>query len=102
MALSPVRPRASMSVGSADTIALTRSYSPALIASMNAAAAAASVMGRFYLSGRNECGSQRRRRPLALRPRCCRIKLSTAEDAGDAEEESRLNRFEPPILRVPR
>src|SRR6267143_3631353 len=50
MALSPVRPRASMSVGSADTIALTRSYSPALIASMNAAAAAASVMGRFYLA----------------------------------------------------
>src|SRR2546427_312628 len=52
MALSPVRPRASMSVGSADTIALTRSNSPALIASMNAAVAAASDMGRFYLWGR--------------------------------------------------
>src|SRR6202023_3586203 len=37
MALSPVRLRASMSVGSADTIAFTRSNSPALIASMKAA-----------------------------------------------------------------
>src|SRR5262245_19252789 len=50
MALSPVRPHASMSVGSADTIALTRSNSPVLIASMNAAEAAASGMGRFYLA----------------------------------------------------
>src|SRR5436190_2490411 len=47
MALSPVRLRASVSVGSADTIALTRSNSPALIASMNAAAF--SGMSRFYL-----------------------------------------------------
>src|SRR6185295_7460329 len=52
MALSPVRPRASMSVGSADTIALTRSNSPALMASMNDAAAAASGMGRFYRARR--------------------------------------------------
>src|SRR5262245_45454592 len=50
MALSPVRPHASMSVGSADTIALTRSNSPVLIASMNAAEDAASGMGRFYLA----------------------------------------------------
>src|SRR5215471_13140114 len=48
MALSPVRLRASISVGSADTIAFTRSNSPALIASMKAAAL--SVMGRFYLA----------------------------------------------------
>src|SRR6476661_2996138 len=47
MALSPVRLRASMSVGSADTIALTRSNSPALIASMKAAAL--SGIARFYL-----------------------------------------------------
>src|SRR5581483_1265285 len=47
MALSPVRLRASMSVGSADTIALTRSNSPALMASMKAAAV--SDMARFYL-----------------------------------------------------
>src|SRR5260221_780762 len=47
MALSPVRLRASMSVGSADTIDLTRSNSPALIASMKAAAL--SGMPRFYL-----------------------------------------------------
>src|SRR5215470_17268784 len=47
MALSPVRLRASMSVGSADTIALTRSNSPAFIASMKAAAL--SGMPRFYL-----------------------------------------------------
>src|SRR5215813_6225223 len=37
MALSPVRLRASMSVGSSDTIAFTRSNSPALMASMKAA-----------------------------------------------------------------
>src|SRR6185295_3730551 len=37
MALSPLRLRASMSVGSADAIAFTRSNSPALIASMKAA-----------------------------------------------------------------
>src|SRR5690349_1398404 len=37
MALSPVRLCASMSVGSAETIAFTRSNSPALIASMKAA-----------------------------------------------------------------
>src|SRR3989442_16007761 len=48
MALSPVRLRASMIVGSADAIALTRANSPALIASMKAAAL--SVMPRFYLS----------------------------------------------------
>src|SRR5258708_26793156 len=47
MALSPVRLRASMSVGSADTIAFTRSNSPALIASMKAAAL--SGMPKFYL-----------------------------------------------------
>src|SRR4029077_2339610 len=47
MALSPVRLRASISVGSADTIAFTRSNSPALIASMKAAL---SVMVRFYLA----------------------------------------------------
>src|SRR5262249_30023227 len=50
MALSPVLAHASISVGSADTIALTRSNSPALIASMNAAAAAASAIRRFYLA----------------------------------------------------
>src|SRR3954469_20062724 len=37
MALSPERLRASMRVGSTDTIAFTRSNSPALIASMKAA-----------------------------------------------------------------
>src|SRR5689334_11698751 len=47
MALSPVRLRASSSVGSADTIAFTRSNSPALIASMNAKA---SGIARFYLA----------------------------------------------------
>src|SRR5437867_13155093 len=50
MALSPVRPRASMSVGSVEIIAFTRSYSPALIASMNAASF--SGIGRLYLSRR--------------------------------------------------
>src|SRR5580765_4132716 len=50
MALSPVRLRASMSVGSADTIAFTRSNSPALIASMKAALLeVVSGMPRFYL-----------------------------------------------------
>src|SRR5262245_59088772 len=48
MALSPVRLRASINVGSADSIALTRSNSPALIASMNAAPL--SAMPRFYLA----------------------------------------------------
>src|SRR5438094_359956 len=48
MALSPVRPCASMSAGSSDTIALTRSNSPALIASMNARALDTSGMGRLY------------------------------------------------------
>src|SRR5207249_2788468 len=48
MALSPVRLRASISVGSADTIAFTRSNSPALIASMKAAAS--SGMPKFYLA----------------------------------------------------
>src|SRR4030081_1349791 len=49
MALPPVRLRASMSVGSADTIAFTRSYSPALIASMKAALLELdSCMPRFY------------------------------------------------------
>src|SRR5262245_20671860 len=47
MALSPVRLRASISSGSADTIAFTRSNSPALIASMNARL---SGMARFYLA----------------------------------------------------
>src|ERR1043165_6926033 len=47
MALSPVRLRASMSAGSADTIAFTRSNSPALMASMNARV---SGMARFYLA----------------------------------------------------
>src|SRR5579872_992898 len=47
MALSPVRLRASMSVGSADTIAFTRSNSPALIASMKASRVA-SGMPQFY------------------------------------------------------
>src|SRR5207244_12131437 len=49
MALSPVRLCASMSVGSADTIAFTRSNSPALIASMKAALLeVASGIPRFY------------------------------------------------------
>src|ERR1700704_4846349 len=49
MALSPERLRASMSVGSADTIAFTRSNSPALIASMKAALLeVVSGMHRFY------------------------------------------------------
>ena len=52
MALSPVRLRASMSVGSADTIAFTRSNSPALIASMKAALLeVVSGMPRFYRAG---------------------------------------------------
>src|SRR5262245_2563417 len=46
MALSPVRLRASINAGSAETIAFTRSNSPALMASMNAAL---SGMARFYL-----------------------------------------------------
>src|SRR6185295_11647821 len=50
MALSPLRLRASMSAGSADTIAFTRSNSPVLIASMKAALLeVASGMSRFYL-----------------------------------------------------
>src|SRR5882672_7209592 len=48
MALSPVRLCASMSVGSADTIAFTRSNSPALIASMKAALLEPDSMPRFY------------------------------------------------------
>src|SRR5215211_3483201 len=50
MALSPVRLRASMSVGSSDTIAFTRSNSPALIASMKAALldVVSGIMPRFY------------------------------------------------------
>src|SRR4249919_1415846 len=49
MALSPVRLCALMSVGSADTIAFTRSNSPALIASMKAALLeVASGIPRFY------------------------------------------------------
>src|SRR5439155_22936719 len=49
MALSPVRLCASMSVGSADTIAFTRSNSPALIASIKAALLeVASGISRFY------------------------------------------------------
>src|SRR5262245_50430767 len=47
MALSPVRLRASMSDGSADSIAFTRSNSPALMASMNDRL---SGMARFYLA----------------------------------------------------
>src|SRR6266481_405052 len=58
MALSPVRPRASMSAGSADTIAFTRSYSPALIASMNAASL--SGMGKLYLADAPPDGFSRR------------------------------------------
>ena len=57
MALSPVRLRASMSVGSADTIAFTRSNSPALIASMKAALLeVVSGMLRFYRDGRAIAG----------------------------------------------
>src|SRR6185436_16838713 len=48
MALSPVWLCASMSVGSADTIAFTRSNSPALIASMKAALLEPDSMPRFY------------------------------------------------------
>src|SRR6185295_18922144 len=49
MALSPVRLRASMSVGSADTIAFTRTNSPALIASLKAALLeVVSGMLRYY------------------------------------------------------
>src|SRR5262249_16376494 len=49
MALSPVRLCASMSVGSADTIAFTRSNSPAFIASIKAARLeVASGIPRFY------------------------------------------------------
>src|SRR6266571_7652502 len=51
MALSPVRPRASRSAGSADTIAFTRSYSPAFIASMNAASVSVSIDGLYLLRG---------------------------------------------------
>src|ERR1700761_1255215 len=63
MALSPVRLRASMSVGSADTIAFTRSNSPALIASMKAALLeVVSGMHRSYLrcsrtAGRKACAT---------------------------------------------
>src|SRR6185295_16329340 len=50
MALSPVRLRASMSVGSADTMAFTRSNSPVLIASIKAALLeVVSGMPRSYL-----------------------------------------------------
>src|SRR5258708_3906359 len=57
MALSPVRLRASMSVGSADTIAFTRSNSPALIASMKAALLEViSGMLRFYRDGATTAG----------------------------------------------
>src|SRR3954465_12905319 len=49
IALSPLRLRASMRAGSADTIAFTRSNSPALIASMKAALLdVASGMHRYY------------------------------------------------------
>src|SRR5437762_14283189 len=49
MALSPLRLCASMSAGSSDTIAVARSKSPALIASMKAALLeVASGMSRFY------------------------------------------------------
>src|SRR4051812_13519520 len=52
MALSPVPLRALMSAGFADTIAFTRSNSPALIASMKAAPLEAlSGMLRFYTAG---------------------------------------------------
>src|SRR5438876_2158514 len=57
MALSPVRPRASISVGSADTIAFTRSYSPALMASMNAASL--SGMDKLYLADAPQNGLSR-------------------------------------------
>src|SRR5881628_1444844 len=57
MALSPVRLCASMSAGSADTIAFTRSNSPALIASMKAALLeVVSGMPRFYRGRRATAG----------------------------------------------
>src|SRR5206468_10231565 len=81
MALSPVRPRASMSAGSADTIAFTRSYSPALIASMNAASF--SGMGRLYLSGTTGRGlSLTRLRVLRDFVIGCGIALAIALPAG--------------------
>ena len=71
MALSPVRLRASMSVGSADTIAFTRSNSPALIASMKAALLeVVSGMPRFYPGCRARrlvCARRSRPRPDARR-----------------------------------
>src|SRR5213596_262361 len=67
MAVSPVRLRASMSVGSADTIAFTRSNSPALIASMKAAVLALlSGIGRFYLAAMGPTA-----RALAALVVCC-------------------------------
>src|SRR5207237_1823233 len=48
MALSPFFARDSISAGSAESIAFTRSNSPALIASMNAGA---SAIARLYLPG---------------------------------------------------
>src|SRR5262245_49694751 len=63
MALSPVRLRASMSAGSADTIALTRSNSPALMASMNAKLSG--TMARFYLAVAMVVGVSR---PIAAQP----------------------------------
>src|SRR5207237_8964673 len=48
MALSPFLARDSISAGSAESIAFTRSNSPALIASMNAGA---SAIARLYLPG---------------------------------------------------
>src|SRR2546422_9277293 len=52
MALPPAPPGGSWRVGPADTIALPGSTSRALLASMTAAVAAASAMGRFYLWGK--------------------------------------------------
>src|SRR3954468_24936477 len=63
MALSPVRPRASRSAGSADNIAFRRSYSPALIASMNAASVSVSIDGLYLLRSRED-----RRKDPHLRP----------------------------------
>jgi hypothetical protein len=39
---------------------------------------------------------------LTVRRGRCGIQLSTTEDTEDAEEKSRFEQVEPPILRVPR
>src|SRR5918911_903253 len=61
-----------MSAGSSDTIALTRSNSPALIASMNAAALDVSGMGKLYPATRSlPRRSPRRARRRAFAVACC-------------------------------